>query len=119
METSIPVQNDAVKLAKHTIKITLNARKFPKKYRHNLIDELIKTTIRLSNAICDANTHSGAERLKHIDTAIAECRNVKIGIDIVYDTIHPDCSIGYWNGMAEDIEKQLRNWKIGTRKRMK
>lgn len=119
METSIPVQNDAVKLAKHTIKITLNARKFPKKFRHNLIDELIKMTIRLPNAICKANTHSGSERLKYIDEAIAECRSIKIGIDIVYETIHPDCSIGYWTDMAEDIEKQLKNWKIGTRKRMK
>lgn len=119
MKAQIPVQEDAIKLVKHTTRTTLNIKKFPKKYQHNLVDELIRTTIRLLNAIGEANSNSGLKRLEFIDCAIGECRNAEIEIDIIYDEIHPNCSITYWENMAEKIEKQLQNWKADTIKRMK
>lgn len=118
MTTKIPVQEAAEKLVSHTIEITSNARNFPQKYRYTLVDRLIRITMDIHDFICDANNaHTSNDRIKLIENAISSCRKVKFYIKFTYEKLHPKCSTGYWNGIVEDIEKQLGNWRTDTKKR--
>lgn len=114
----IPVQIDAEKLCKHTLRITGNLNNFPKKYRFTLVDRVVSITFDVHDLICDANNTFDLEsRENYISRAVSSCRKLKFYIRMCYEILNPKCSVEYWDQMVSGIERQLLNWKIATKKR--
>lgn len=108
----IPVQIDAEKLCKYTLKITGNLNNFPKKYRFTLVDRILSITFDIHDLICDANnTFDKDERSSMISSSISRCRKLKFYIRMTHEVLKPSCSVMYWDGMVSDIESQLLKWK--------
>lgn len=120
MADTIPVQLAAENLIFYTLGITDNINNFPKKYRYTIVDRLIKLTMNIHDEICDANnSYDKEERVKHIEQAISECRKTTFYVKLTYRKFHPECSVSYWDGMVQNIEEQLQNWRTDTKKRIK
>ena len=115
-KAKIPVQIDAEKLCKHTLKITSNLKNFPKKYRFTLVDKLVNLTFEIHDNICDANnSFQQEERIWYIQKGISSCRKIEMYIRMVQEVLHPKCSIPYYEKLVDDIRKQLENWKKYTK----
>lgn len=81
VKAKIPVQIDAEKLCKHTLKITSNLKNFPKKYRFTLVDKLVNLTFEIHDNICDANnSFDQDERILFIQKGISSCRKMEIAL---------------------------------------
>lgn len=115
----IPVQAAAEKLLGYTVAVTSNTHNFPKKYQHTLVAHVIQTAQGILDNIIDANTcgrNNADLRIQYIRIALSCCYKAKSSIRIIYEQIHPGCSIPYWNGMVDDVERQLRAWALSTEK---
>lgn len=116
---TIPVQIDAEKLCKYTLKITGNLNNFPKKYRFTLVDRILAITFDIHDNICDGNnSYNIEERVWILEKAIASCRKLKFYIRMCQEVLKPQCSIPYWDEMVSKIEKQLMNWRISIKKNL-
>lgn len=99
-------------LMTYELKITNNVNNFPKKYRHNLVDGIINTTISLMGDIRFAyNGYDKTEKIKYINSAIAKCDSLKDILPCILEVLHPKTSINYWNHLIDDVETQLEKWK--------
>lgn len=108
---NLPIQDAAEKLCLYTLGITQNLNNFPKKYRHTLVDRILNITFDIADHIDSANILFGEDRLYYITLALGDCRKNKRYIRMVYEKLHPECSIPYWDSLVTDVEEQLLKWQ--------
>ncbi len=114
----------AKRLVKHTMKITNNTDRFPKKARFTLVDPMQKTSIDIYKLLLKANylnTKVRAQFENRQDAqseAVYMCDVLLFYIELALDENYiNDNSCEYWVRQVMDVKKMIMLWKNGDLKR--
>lgn len=100
------------KLMTYELKITGNNNNFPKKYRHNIVDDILHSTYRMLRMTRKAyDEYDKTRKVRYIEEALSECDVIKDVLPCVLEVLHPSCSIDYWNTILDATKKQLSDWR--------
>lgn len=115
-------------LAKYTIKITDNSKRFPKKYRFtfvNRMQEMVLDIYELINTANELNTNDKQaliDRLRLQNKAITKCKTMLFLIDLCLENE----SIGINNRQAEvwsklvcNVKNMIINWHVKDKAKLK
>ena len=106
----------AKELAVHSFKLTSNCNRYPKKYRHSLVDEIQKKSLHIHNALLEANrinnvTHK-RQRCDRITDAITYCDELLFYIELSMQLeLLKDSSAGYWSKLVTDVKRMSIAWR--------
>ena len=115
-DTDLKVIVKAKELAVHTLKLTSNCNRYPKKYRHSLVDKMQNKSLDIYTTLFEANrisnvTHKSA-RLEMITRAIAYCDELLFFIELSMNLeLLTDKSAGYWTKMVSDVKYMSLAWR--------
>ena len=115
-EKELKVIIKAKELAKHTFTLTSNSNRYPKKYRHSLVDRMQLKSIDIYTELFEANRTSNitdkAERLKKITNAITYCDELLFFIELSMNLgLLTDSSTAYWTEMVCDVKYMAIAWR--------
>lgn len=110
----------AKELAVHTFKLTSNNNRYPKKYRHSLVDEMQKKSLQIHNTLFEANRINNVtrkfERLEMISNAITYCDELLFYIELSMNIgLLADNSNAYWSKMVCDVKYMAIAWRTKER----
>ena len=111
----------AKELAVHSFKLTSNCNRYPKKYRHSLVDEIQKKSLQIHNTLLEANrinnvTHK-RQRCEKITDAITFCDELLFYIELSLQLeLLKDGSAGYWSKMVTDVKRMSIAWRTAESK---
>ena len=115
-ENDLKVIVKAKDLAVHSFKLTSNANRYPKKYRHSLVDRIQIKCLDIYEALLEANrihnvTHK-RERCETITKAITICDEMLFYIELsmLLDLLNAK-SAEYWSKMVQDIKYMAIAWR--------
>lgn len=122
MADDLQVILKAKELAVHTLRITSNANKYPKKFRFSLVDKMQNKSMEIYEALLEANRTDvkdyKRERLELQTKAITYCDELLFYIEMSFElNIINDESMGYWSKMVSDIKHMAIAWRTKDRKR--
>lgn len=115
-EKELKVIIKAKELTKHTFILTSNSNRYPKKYRHSLVDRMQLKSIDIYTELFEANRTSNvtekAERLKKITNAITYCDELLFLIELSMQlNLLTDSSMAYWTQMVCDVKYMAIAWR--------
>lgn len=120
-ETDLKVIVKAKELAVHSFKLTSNCNRYPKKYRHSLVDRIQLKSLDLYESLLEANRISNVthrrERCEMITGAITICDELLFYIELsmLLDLL-TDKSAEYWSQMVRDVKYMSLAWRTKERK---
>ena len=120
-ENDLKVIIKAKELAVHTFKLTSNCNRYPKKYRHSLVDHMQTKSLDLYDVLLEANTVNNqtqkSKRCELITNAITLCNQLLFYIELSMNLqlITPD-SAAYWTKMVSDVKFLSIAWRTSERK---
>lgn len=111
----------AKELAVHTIKLTSNCNKFPKKYRFTLCDRMQNKSMNIYELLIEANrTHLSNLSLRNdLQTkVILNCDELLFYIEMCLQLqiIQPN-SAEYWSKLVSDIKFMTIKWRTKDKER--
>ena len=111
----------AKELVVHTIKITSNCNKFPKKYRFTLCDKMQNRSMSIYELLMEANRtplHCKSSRYELQTKAIMNCDQLLFYIELCLelDIIAPN-SAEYWSKLVSDIKFMTIAWRTKDKER--
>ena len=112
----------AKELALHSFRLTSNCSRYPKKYRHSLVDEIQKKSLHIHNALLEANrinnvTHK-RQRCEMITKAITYCDELLFYIELSQKlNIINVKSMEYWSKMVCDVKYMAIKWRKSDKER--
>ena len=107
-------------LAVHSFKLTSNCNRYPKKYRHSLVDKIQVKSLDLYEKLLEANrinnvTHK-RERCEVITKAITICDEMLFYIELsMMLELLTDKSAEYWSKMVQDVKYMAIAWRTRER----
>ncbi len=110
----------AKELAVHTFKLTSNCNRYPKKYRHSLVDRMQIKSLDIYDALFEANrinntTHK-RERCETITRAVTLCDELLFYIELSMSLgLLTDNSAEYWSKMVRDVKYMSIAWRSKER----
>lgn len=112
----------AKELAAHTLIVTSNARRYPKKYRFSLVDKMQNKSLDIYEALYEANRTDilrfKKERLEKQTEAITYCDEMLFYIELSHQiNIINSQSMEYWSKMVSDIKHMTVAWRTKDRER--
>ena len=115
-EKELKVIIKAKELAKHTFTLTSNSNRYPKKYRHSLVDRMQLKSIDIYTELFEANRTSNIthkeERLNKISKAITYCDELLFFIELSMQLgLLTDNSTAYWTEMVCDVKYMAIAWR--------
>lgn len=115
-ETDLKVIVKAKELALLTFKITSNCKRYPKKYRHSLVDKIQITSIDIYTTLFEANrinnTTNKFKRIDKISTAITYCDELLFLIELSMNLkILTDGTMSHWSKMVCDVKYMAMAWR--------
>lgn len=119
-DTDLKVIVKAKELAVHTFKLTSNVNRYPKKYRHSLVDKMQVKSLDIYTTLFEANrinnvTHKNA-RLEMITKAIAYCDELLFFIELSMNIgLLTDKSTAYWSKIVSDVKYMAIAWRTKER----
>lgn len=119
-EHDLKVIVKAKELAVHSFKLTSNANRYPKKYRHSLVDRIQLKSLDLYELLLEANrinnvTHR-RERCESITKAISVCDQLLFYIELsMLLGLLNDKSTAYWSKMVTDVKYMSIAWRTRER----
>lgn len=121
-ETELKVILKAKDLAEHTLKVTSNCNRYPKKYRFSLVDKMQIKSLNIYETLMEANRTDikdyKRERLELQTKAITYCDELLFYIELSYKlNIINDKSMGYWSKMVADIKHMAIAWRSRDKER--
>lgn len=120
-ETDLKVIVKAKELAFHSFKLTSNCNRYPKKYRHSLVDRIQLKSLDIHDALLEANrinniTHK-RERCEMITRAVTFCDELLFYIELsMMLQLLTDKSAEYWSQMVRDVKYMSLAWRTKERK---
>lgn len=119
-EKELKVIIKAKELAKQTFTLTSNSNRYPKKYRHSLVDRMQLKSIDIYTELFEANRISNItdkkERLKKISKAITYCDELLFLIELSMQLkLLTDGSTEYWTKMVCDVKYMAIAWRTKER----
>lgn len=112
----------AKELAVHSFKLTSNANRYPKKYRHSLVDRIQNRSMDVYEYLLEANRIDNGtnkrERCETITKAITTCDIMLflIELSMMLDLLN-DKSAEYWSKMVRDVKYMAIAWRTSEKKR--
>lgn len=112
----------AKELAKHTMILTSNANRYPKKYRFSLVDKMQNKCLDIYEALYEANRTDirdyKRERLELQTRAVTYCDELLFYIELSCElNIINSKSMEYWSKMVSDIKHMAIAWRTKDRNR--
>ena len=110
----------AKELAEHTFKLTSNCNRYPKKYRHSLVDRIQIKSLDIYDALFEANrvnnvTHK-RERCEMITRAVTLCDELLFYIELSMSLgLLAASSAEYWSKMVRDVKYMSIAWRTKER----
>ena len=120
-ENDLKVIVKAKELAVHSFKLTSNCNRYPKKYRHSLVDRIQIRSLDIYEALLEANrinnvTHKW-QRCDAITRAITLCDELLFYIELSMNLeLLNDKSTAYWSKMVTDVKYMALAWRTKERK---
>ena len=110
----------AKELAVHSFKITSNCNRYPKKYRHSLVDRIQIKSLDIYETLLEANRINNAtrraERCETITRAITLCDELLFYIELSMSlALLNDNSADYWSKMVCDVKYMAIAWRTRER----
>lgn len=120
-ENDLKVIVKAKELAVHTFKLTSNCNRYPKKYRHSLVDRMQIRSLEIYETLLEANRINNAthkwQRCEMITRAITLCDELLFYIELSMNLeLLNDKSTGYWSKMVTDVKYMALAWRTRERK---
>lgn len=105
----------AKELAKHTLKVTSNANRYPKKFRFSLVDKMQNKSLEIYEMLFEANRtdikYYKIDRLELQTKAITYCDELNFYIEMSYALgIINSASMGNWSRMVSDVKYMAIAW---------
>ena len=119
-ETDLKVIVKAKELAVHSFKLTSNCNRYPKKYRHSLVDRIQVKSLEIYDTLMEANRTNNVtrrmERCETITRAITYCDELLFYIELSMRLeLLNDKSAEYWSKMVTDVKYMAIAWRTGER----
>ena len=110
----------AKELAVHTFKLTSNCNRYPKKYRHSLVDRIQNKSLDIYDTLLEANRIHNVirkqERCEMITRAITFCDELLFYIELsMMLELLNDKSAEYWSKMVQDVKYMSIAWRTKER----
>lgn len=111
----------AKELAVHSFNLTSNCNRYPKKYRHSLVDRIQIKSLDLHDTLLEANRTSNLDRKRErcelITQAITLCDELLFYLELSMqlDLIN-DKSTAYWSKMVTDVKYMAIAWRTKERR---
>lgn len=121
-ENELQVIIKAKQLAEHTLRVTSNCNRYPKKFRFSLVDKMQIKSLEIYEKLMEANRTDlkeyRRERLELQTQAITYCDELLFYIELSYTlNIINDKSMGYWSKMVTDIKHMAIAWRSKDKER--
>jgi hypothetical protein len=115
-DSDLKVIVKAKELAIHTFKLTSNANRYPKKYRHSLVDKMQIKSLDIYEKLVEANRINNITnkylRCETITKAITFCDELLFFIELSMNLeIITDKSTAYWSGLVTDVKQMALAWR--------
>lgn len=112
----------AKNLAEHTLRITSNCNRYPKKYRFSLVDKMQNKALEIYEYLYEANRTDlklyRKERLELQTKSITYCDELLFYIELSMKlNIINLKSMEYWSKMVTDIKYMIIAWRTGDKNR--
>ena len=112
----------AKELAKHTLIITSNCNRYPKKYRFSLVDKMQNKALEIYEHLYEANRTDlrlyPKERSELQTKAITKCDELLFYIVLSMElNIINNKSTEYWSKMVSDIKHMAIAWRTKDKER--
>ena len=110
----------AKELAVHSFKLTSNCNRYPKKYRHSLVDRIQIKSLDIYEILLEANRINNVshkrERCEMITRAITICDEMLFYIELsMMLQLITDKSAEYWSQMVRDVKYMTIAWRTRER----
>ena len=120
-ENDLKVIVKAKELAVHTFKLTSNCNRYPKKYRHSLVDRMQIRSLEIYETLLEANRINNAthkwQRCEMITRSITFCDELLFYIELSMNlALLNDKSAAYWSKMVADVKYMALAWRTKERK---
>ena len=107
-------------LAVHSFKLTSNCNRYPKKYRHSLVDRIQVKSLDIYETLLEANRINNVshkrERCEMITRTITICDEMLFYIELsMMLQILTDKSAEYWSQMVRDVKYMSIAWRTRER----
>ena len=112
----------AKELAEHTLRVTSNANRYPKKYRFSLVDKMQNKSLEIYEYLHEANRTDlreyARERSELQTKAITHCDELLFYIELSYELeIISMGSVEHWSKMVTDIKHMAIAWRTKDKQR--
>ena len=119
-DTDLRVINKAIELMKHTYQLTSNCNRYPKKYRHSLVDRMQILSMDIYEFLLEANRINNVTdkrlRCETITKAITGCDKLLQYIELSMQLqLLNDKSAAYWSKMVSDVKHMALAWRKSER----
>lgn len=119
-ENDLKVIVKAKELAVHSFKLTSNCNRYPKKYRHSLVDRIQIRSMDLYETLLEANRIDNRtrkwDRCETITKAITRCDELLFYIELSMNLgLLTDKSAAYWSKMVQDVKYMALAWRTRER----
>ena len=119
-DTDLKVIVKAKELAIHSFKLTSNINRYPKKYRHSLVDKIQIKSLEIYETLYEANRINNVTnkhlRCETITKAITYCDELLFYIELSMNlTLLNDNSAAYWSKMVSDVKYMAIAWRTKER----
>ena len=120
VENDLKVIVKAKELAVHSFKLTSNCNRYPKKYRHSLVDRIQIKSLDIYETLFEANRINNVtrkyDRCETITRAITLCDELLFYIELSMNLdLLNDNSAAYWSKMVQDVEYMSIAWRTKER----
>lgn len=112
----------AEELAEHTLRVTSNCRRYPKKYRFSLVDKMSVKSLEIYESLHEANRTDlqmyRRERSELQTKAITYCDQLLFYIEMSMKlNIIDMSSMEYWSKMVTDVKRMTIAWRSRDKER--
>ena len=119
-DTDLKVIIKSKELAVHSFKLTSNSNRYPKKYRHSLVDKIQIKSLEIYETLLEANRINNAInkhlRCETITKAITYCDELMFYIELSMNlNLLNDNSAAYWSKMVSDVKYMAIAWRTKER----
>lgn len=119
-ENDLKVIVKAKELAVHSFKLTSNCNRYPKKYRHSLVDRIQIKSLDIYETLLEANRINNVsnkrERCETITKGITLCDELLFYIELSMNLgLLNDKSSVYWSQMVSDVKYMSIAWRTRER----
>lgn len=120
-ENDMKVIVKAKELAVHSFKLTSNCNRYPKKYRHSLVDRIQIKSMDIYETLFEANRINNItnkrERCEMITRAVTLCDELLFYIELSMNMeLLNASSAEYWSKMVTDVKYLSLGWRNKERK---